>query len=136
MVTSRTAIRRTLEIVVAGVDDVWSLETTVTYDPAVVAWAGYSTEGSVLGSDGAVVAADVDLVNVGELAVGVSRVHEPTGIDIDASGGVLLELIFIPNTNAASSGLPRDGRRVPRTVGEPPEVIAGVDCSGGTTAIR
>jgi hypothetical protein len=63
-----------LEIVATGVDDVWALDTTVTFDTELVFWTGYSTSDSVLGADGAAVVAVVESTAAGELTVGVTRV--------------------------------------------------------------
>jgi len=126
----------TVEIVATGINDVWSLDTTLTYDPSVVAWTGNSTVDSVLGADGTAVAALVDLTGTGELTIGISRVAADDGVDIGAEGGVLLELFFALNTTVAGDGVITLGDECLRTVGEPPPVIPGVTCSGGTFTVQ
>lgn len=126
----------TLELVATSIDDVWSLDTTVTFDPSLVAWVGNSTTGSVLGADGTAVAAFIEATASGELTVGISRVAADEGIDIDADGGVLLKLYFSLNTTVAGSGAFSMDDECLTTVGEPPPVIAGVSCSGGTFTVR
>lgn len=131
-----TCTLATLEIVATGIDDVWSLDTTVTFDPALVTWTGNSTTGSVLGADGAAVAAFIEATASGELTVGISRVAADEGIDIDADGGVLLTLYFALNTTVAGTGAFSMGDECLTTVGEPPPVIPGVDCSGGSFTVQ
>ena len=126
----------TLEIVAAGFDDVYSLETIVYYDPTMVAFQGHSIEGSVLASDGAALTSIATPTASGELTVGVSRVAEEDGVSIDASGDMLIKLLFSLNTTVAgSSDVTLDGNCLASS-GEPPVTIDGVDCSGGTFRVE
>jgi hypothetical protein len=134
-----TCTLATLEIVATGIDDVWSLDTTVTYDPAVVAWTGNSIEGSVLGEDGTAVAAIIDATASGELTVGVSRVAADEGMDI-VDPGVLVRLFFTLNTTSADSGAVELGQNClttpdPQDPGGHPVELA-VNCSGGTLRVE
>lgn len=136
-----TCLLATLEIVATGIDDVWALSTTVTFDPAVAAYGGYSITGSVLGSDGTALTPAVQLTDEGLVTVGVSRVAALEGIDIDENGGVLVQLFFALSSTVASSGSLTMGDECLQTVdplapGDPPEVIPGVTCSGGTLVIQ
>lgn len=133
-----TCTTAALEIVATGpgLDDVWSLDTTVTFDADVVSWTGSSTAGCVLGSDGSEVAANIALTDSGVLTVGVTRVLAATGIDIPEDGGILVTLFFSPNTDTADSGALALGGDCLRSDGEPPPVIPDVTCSGGTFVVR
>lgn len=122
----------TLEIVAAGFDDVYSLDTIVYYDPTMVAFEGHSIEGSVLASDGTALTAIATPTASGELTVGVSRVAAEDGVPIDASGGMLIKLLFSLNsTLAGSSDVTLDGNCLASS-GEPPVTIPDVACYGGT----
>jgi len=129
----------TLEIVAAGLDDVYALSTYLTYDETIVRYAGSSTTDSILGQDGVDVVAQISVTDAGVLTVGVSRFDTDTGINIDANGGVLVRLYFALNTSEASSGaLDLEDQCVLNSGDElnEPAPIPGVVCSGGTLVVR
>ena len=140
-VTTRLAdgsdcLQARVEIVATGVVDVWSLETTVTFDPSVVSWVGHSKADSILGSDGTAVAAIISETASGELTVGVTRTAADEGIDIGAEGGVLVELIFALYSSSTADGLLTLGEECLTTFGDPPQADPAVTCSGGTFTVR
>lgn len=128
-----------LEVVATGIDDVWALSTSVSYDSTIAAFDGWSTDGSILAQGGAQVVTNIGVTDTGLLTVGVSRVDAESGVDIDAGGGVLVELRFAPlssTTGSGALGLSDECLLDSGTVDTGPAPIPGVSCYGGTLVVR
>jgi hypothetical protein len=122
-----------LELVVTDVDDLFGASFTVTFDPAVVSFDGWSTSGSLLDSDGV----DLELledVDAGVVKIGVSRFGVDTGVDVVGTR-LLLTLLF---RKAADSGATPLSYTNGKLIGsEPqPQVKPGVTWVGGTVFLR
>lgn len=138
-VTSRlgaesVCVAATIEIIATDIDDLFSFESLVTYDPEVVSFAGWSTVNSVLESDGADVAVLLQEQVLGELLIGVTRVSD-VGISFDDTQ-VVIELFFTLWAAAADSGAITVEEPCLLSNGEPPVPMNAVACSGGTIAVR
>jgi hypothetical protein len=122
-----------LELVVTDVDDLFGASVTVTFDPAVVSYEGWSTTGSLLESDGA----DLELlenVDAGAVKIGVSRFGADTGIDVVGTR-LLLTLRFRKATDNGATPLAYTNGKL--TGSEPqPQVKPGVTWVGGTLILR
>lgn len=125
----------TIELIATNVDDIFAFESHVTYDPDVVAFAGYSTVGSILESDGADVAVIVqEGPELGELTIGATRVSD---ISVDADGSQLvIKLFFVQWAQSALSGDMTVDEPCLLGNGEPPVPKNGVACSGGTLSVQ
>ena len=122
-----------LELAVTDVDDLFGASFTVTFDPALVSYDGWSTTGSLLDSDGA----DLELledVAVGAVKIGVSRFGVDTGIDVVGTR-LLLTLRF---RKAADSGTTPLAYSNGKLIGSEPQapVKPGVAWIGGTLILR
>ena len=124
----------TIEIVATDINDLFAFESVVTYDPAVVSFAGYSTVDSVLESGGADVAVVVQELALGELTIGATRVSD-VGVSFDDTQ-LVIELFFTQWAQQAESGAISLDEPCLLSNGEPPIPMNGVACSGGTIAVR
>jgi hypothetical protein len=124
----------TFEIIATDIDDIFAFDSVITYDSDVVAYAGYSTVGSILESDGADVAVVVQELTLGELTIGATRVSD-SGVPAVGSE-VIIQLLFTQWAQQAKSGTITLGEPCLLGNGEPPVPKNGVACSGGTFRVR
>lgn len=92
----------TLEVVVTDVADLHSARFTVRFDPAVVRYDGFSTAGSILGSDGATVQVLEDRAS-DRVTIGLTRLGSSSGVDA-AGSRVLVKLLYTRVGAAGASG--------------------------------
>ena len=123
-----------VELVVTDVDDVFGLQTTITYDTSVARLSGWSTTDSVLRSDDAEVASVVREVSSGTIELGITRVLED-GIDVTGTG-TLIELFFLINRGTEGSGSFDVEQECLWGSQDPPQSKPDVACSGGTLIVR
>jgi hypothetical protein len=125
----------TVELIATDIDDIFAFESHITYEPDVVSFAGYSTVGSILESDGADVAVVVqEGPELGELTIGATRVSD---VSVPAIGDQLvMKLFFIQWSQAVISGALTVDEPCLLGNGEPPVPKNGVACSGGTLSVR
>lgn len=92
-----------VDLVVTDVADIFAIEVTVAYDPAVVTYEGVSTSGSLLGSDGTSLEV-LDGGQSGLIAVSISRFGVVSGVDAVGSQ-TLATLLFSRPGDAGVTGL-------------------------------
>lgn len=123
-----------VEIVATGINDVFALETVLTYDSDVASFVGFSTSNSFLASDGSDVAAVIDELVAGEITIGLSRVAA-TGVNITDTQP-LLELFFVVDSTSSDTGdLALDNECLLGSE-QPPQPKPGLTCSGGTLIVQ
>jgi hypothetical protein len=124
-----------VEFIATDIDDVFAFQAHVTYDTDIVYYAGYSTVGSVLESDGADVAVIIRSGDTdGELIIGATRVSD---VSVDADGSqMVMKLLFAPYSLTAASGDLTIDQPCLLGNGEPPMPKNGVACSGGTLRVQ
>jgi hypothetical protein len=123
-----------VELVVTDVDDVFGLQTMITYDTSIAQFSGWDTTDSILRSDGSEVASVVREVAAGTIEVGVTRVLQG-GSDVTGTG-TILELFFLINRNTEGSGDLTLEQQCLWGSEDPPQSKPDVDCSGGNLVVR
>jgi hypothetical protein len=134
MVEDSTCERIFVDLVVTGVDDVFGLDTVLTYDSTVVRFRGWSSAESLLREGGAEVATLVNENVTGEITVGMARVAD-TGVDVDATA-TLIQLQFDIARGTAASGDVSMSADCLLGSEDPPQPRPGVSCVGGTVTTR
>ena len=131
--SASTCDRAAIDLVATDVADVFGASFTVSFDPDLVDYDGYSVSGSALTSDGAQVEV-LATPGHGQLVFGISRFLTPDGIDV--SGTAPLVRLYFRNLDRTGSGalaLPTGSLDDDST---PPQEIPGVTWHAGTIAIR
>jgi hypothetical protein len=123
-----------VELVVTDVNDVFGLQTMITYDTSIAQFAGWDSTNSVLRADGSEVASVVREIAAGELEVGVTRVLGD-GIDVTGSAKIL-EVVFLINRNTEGAGSFTLEQECLWGSEDPPEPKLDVACSGGRLVVR
>lgn len=121
-----------VELVVTDVDDVFGLNTQVMYNASANRYIGYTTVGTVLGSDGASVVPLIAETTSGTIEIGMDRISD-TGVDITGTG-MLVQLYFSPSA-VGSAPLTLEAGCL-WGAGDPPVSLPAVTCSGGTLGSR
>jgi hypothetical protein len=123
-----------VDLIVTDVLDMFTVDFTFTFDPAVVHYENLAAEGSILSSDGAQVTILED-PQQGQVTITIARLGLGSG-GIDAIGEqFLVRLYFGKAAESGSSSLSFTTTRMFTGV-FPPEIIEGVEWSGGTLIIR
>lgn len=126
--------RLVLDLIVTDVSDLFTADFSLSFDPAVLSYTGYSDTGSVLASDGATVTVFDDEQN-GLLEVTITRMGAALG-GIDVVGSQLLVRVnFDREVDAGGSSLDFSNERLWNSEW-PLELIPGVVWSGGSVTIR
>jgi hypothetical protein len=126
-----------IDLIITDVDDIFLAEFTLVFDPAIATYEGMSAEGTILESDGTQLTM-IENPQPGEVTILISRLGAAFG-GIDAEGEQFLARLYFSKAAAGGSstmffssarlfGL-RDGQFFP-------EIIPGVEWSGGTLSIR
>jgi len=123
----------TLDVVVREVTALFAASFTVEFDPAVVAYTGFSTAGSVLSSDGAQVEMLVQEQS-GKVTIGLTRLAVDTGVFVPGEGklgSLILRKVLDPSTTALSySDATLLGNETP------PVAKPGIEWKGGTLTVQ
>jgi hypothetical protein len=125
-----------VDLIITDVDDLFTVEFTLQFDPAVVNYEGVSTDGSLLGSDGTQITT-LENVQPGEVSITVTRLGAGFG-GIDATGQQLLARIYFSKLaeEGTSTLFFADTLMFALPEGQLfPVLIQGVDWSGGTMLI-
>ena len=123
-----------VDLIISDIDDIFTAEFTILFDPAIANYEGASSEGSILESDGTQLTM---LANEqpGEITILISRLGAAFG-GIDVVGEQFLaRLYFSKVADSGSSTLLFETARLFSSQ-FPPEIIPDVDWSGGTLLIR
>jgi len=135
MVEDSTCEKIFIDLIATGVDDVFSMDTVLTYDSTVVRFRGWSNSNSFLRSDGAQVATLINENAIGEITIGTSRVLVDTGVDIVGSE-TLLRLEFDIGRDTSATGDVALRQDCLLGSEDPPQPRPGVTCVGGTLTVR
>jgi len=123
-----------VDLIITDVDDIFTAEFTILFDPAIANYEGTSSEGSILESDGTQLTM---LANErpGEITILISRLGGVFG-DIDAVGEQFLARMYF--SKAADNGSSTLVFGTARLFSSqfPPEIIPDIEWSGGTLLIR
>ncbi len=130
-----------VEIVLTDVSDVFTVDFTVSFDPSVARYEGYSLAGSRLTSD----AAEVEQLEMRvppppeearQVILGLTRVNPSTGIDFTGTQTVV-RLLFRKAlaSGTGSSPLTFSDTKVLGSE-EPPQEKPGITWSGGTFQVQ
>jgi hypothetical protein len=129
-----TCERLAVELIISDIDDIFTAEFTLLFDPAIANYEGASSEGSILESDGTQLTMFAN-EQPGEITILISRLGAAFG-GIDAVGEQFLaRLYFSKVADSGSSTLIFETARLFSSQ-FPPEIIPDVDWSGGTLLIR
>jgi hypothetical protein len=124
-----------VDLLATDVNDVFGLDTVLSYDSELVRFRGWSNAGSYLRNDGAELATLINENAIGEITIGMSRVLVQTGVDI-AGPETLLRLEFDIATGTAQTGDVELRADCLLDSQDPPQSIQGVTCVGGTLTVR
>jgi len=124
-----------VEMVAAGVNDVFAAEFEVNYNPAVMAFDSLSDTGSYLKTGGVTTQTAVG-TSAGKVTVGITRVAPATGINFPASGELLITLFFRRATNSMSTAAVTFTNANLLDSGTPPQPIPGVVWINGTATVQ
>jgi hypothetical protein len=121
-----------VELQVTDVNDLFAAELTVQFDPAIVAYDGVNTVGSILESGGTQVEV-IETALPGSVQIGVTRLAS-TGVDAVGSQR-LLRLTF---RSVAGAGMSAVGYTGTDLFGSetPPQPKPGITWTGGTLEIQ
>lgn len=131
---SSTCSSLELEVVVAGVNDLYAASFDLAFDPAVVTYKGSSASGSVLGSDGTTVSVQENPSIPSVVSIGVTRVGATKGIDVAATGR-LVTLRFDASWGSGPSALTFSGGKLFGSE-TPPLQKAGITWAGGVVSLK
>lgn len=129
-----TCDRLALDLIITDVDDLFTADFRLSFDPTVLRYSSYSDSGSVLGSDGAGVTVFSNEQN-GSIDLTITRMGASLdGIDVVGSQ-LLIRVNFVREADSGVSPLSFSNQRLWNS-SWPLELIPGVAWSGGTVTIR
>lgn len=132
--SASTCDRLVLELIITDVTDLFTADFRLSFDPAVIRYAGYDETNSVLGSDGETVRVLLDEES-GAIQLTISRFGSSLdGIDVVGSR-LLVRIDFLREADTGVSPLSFSGERLWNSEW-PLELIGGVEWFGGTATVR
>jgi hypothetical protein len=128
-----TCDRIVIELIVTDVNDIFAADFTMSFDSATASYDGYSTDLSILNSDGTPITVLDNQPNNDQLVLSVTRLGGAAG-GVDAVGQQrLLRLFFRRQTSSGTANVSYiQGRLFDDQVAE----IQGVTWHGGTLVVR
>ena len=123
-----------VDLIISDIDDIFTAEFTIIFDPAVAHYEGMSSEGSILESDGTQLT-KLENHQPGEITIIISRLGAAFG-GIDAVGEQFLARMYFSKVadNGSTTMLFNTARLFNSQF--PPEIIPDVEWAGGTLLIR
>jgi len=132
--SATTCDRLALELIITDVSDLFIADFRLSFDPAVLSYAGYDKTGSVLESDGETAWVLLDEEN-GAIQFTISRFgSSQDGIDVVGSQ-LLVRIDFLREADTGVSPLSFSGERLWNSAW-PLELIDGVEWFGGSVTVR
>lgn len=131
---SSTCASLELEVVVAGVSDLYAASFSLAFDPAVVTYTGSSASGSVLGSDGTTVDLQENPSVPSVVSIGLTRVGSAKGIDVPGKGR-LVTLRFDASGGAGPAALTFSNGKLFGSE-TPPLQKPGIAWAGGVVSLK
>lgn len=131
---SSTCSSLEIEVVVAGVNDLYTASFNLAFDPSVVTYKGSSAAGSVLGADGTTVSLQENPSTGSVVSLGVTRVGSTKGVDVSTSGR-LVTLRFDASGGAGPSALTFSGGKLFGSE-TPPVQKPGISWAGGVVSLK
>jgi hypothetical protein len=129
-----TCDRLAVDLIIADVDDLFTVDFKLSFDPDVLRYTGYDETNSVLASDGEPVTV-IDNEQDGVISFTITRFGALLG-GIDVSGSqFLVRINFAREVDAGVSPLSFSNERLWNSA-FPLEQIQGVEWHGGTVTIR
>jgi hypothetical protein len=124
-----------VDVIVRDVPNIFTVDLALTFDPALAGYEGMSADGSILNSDGTEITVFEDYdPQLGKVTVTMARLGLGSG-GIDAIGEqFLIRFYFSKAAETGSCALAFTTTRMFSGV-FPPEMIDGVEWSGGTLII-
>ena len=123
-----------VDLIVTGVNDLFGMGVTLSYDPAVASYEGLTTVGSVLAQGGVQVQA-LELESSGQVLIGATRTGATTnGVNV-AGSQLLLRVLFRKVGSGGMTTISYSDNQL-LDAQQPPMSIPGISWSAGQLVVQ